>query len=162
MSAEWDWFVTAVKLNKGLKETNHKQQYAYLIQHEKHEAQDWLIIEKITPTTNDPLAFVSNVQPYAQLSHVQVTLPQTNNQLRTSSNTHNQATVQDGRVVVQNVQGRQNQNQRNFARGAGVAGNRGAQNRTRNANAGQGKPIKCYNCNGLRHIAQNCTQTKRP
>ncbi|GJS23658.1 hypothetical protein Tco_0452290 [Tanacetum coccineum] len=33
-------------------------------------------------------------------------LPQTNNQLRTSSNTRNQATVQDDRVVVQNVQGR--------------------------------------------------------
>nr|GFC50230.1 hypothetical protein [Tanacetum cinerariifolium] len=32
-------------------------------------------------------------------------LPQTNNQLRTSSNARNQATVQDGRVVVQNVQG---------------------------------------------------------
>nr|GFC72500.1 hypothetical protein [Tanacetum cinerariifolium] len=35
-------------------------------------------------------------------------LPQTINQLRTSSNTRSQATVQDGRVVVQNVQGRQN------------------------------------------------------
>nr|GEY21627.1 hypothetical protein [Tanacetum cinerariifolium] len=32
-------------------------------------------------------------------------LPQTNNQLRTSSNLRNQATIQDGRVVVQNVQG---------------------------------------------------------
>ncbi|GKA83698.1 hypothetical protein Tco_0805293 [Tanacetum coccineum] len=32
-------------------------------------------------------------------------LRQTNNQLRTSSNPRNQATVQDGRVVVQNVQG---------------------------------------------------------
>nr|GEU45168.1 hypothetical protein [Tanacetum cinerariifolium] len=31
-------------------------------------------------------------------------LPQTNNQLQTSSNAGNQATVQDGRVVVQNVQ----------------------------------------------------------
>ncbi|GJS26363.1 hypothetical protein Tco_0486983 [Tanacetum coccineum] len=51
------------------------------------------------------------------------TLPQTNNQLRTSSNTRNQATIQDGRVVVQNVQGRQNQNQRYFARGNGTAGN---------------------------------------
>nr|GEW51583.1 hypothetical protein [Tanacetum cinerariifolium] len=38
-------------------------------------------------------------------------LPQTNNQLRTSSNTRNQATVQDDRVVVQNVQGRQNRGQ---------------------------------------------------
>ncbi|GKE01019.1 hypothetical protein Tco_1389002, partial [Tanacetum coccineum] len=69
MSAEYDRFVTAVKLNKGLKETNHEQLYAYLKQHEKHAAQDRLIIEKITPTTNDPLAFVSDVQPYAQLSH---------------------------------------------------------------------------------------------
>ncbi|GJY20810.1 hypothetical protein Tco_0393376 [Tanacetum coccineum] len=67
----YDRFVTGVKLNKGLKETNHEQLYAYLKQHEKHAAQDRLIIEKITLTTNDPLAFVSNVQPYAQLSHVQ-------------------------------------------------------------------------------------------
>ncbi|GJR75615.1 retrovirus-related pol polyprotein from transposon TNT 1-94 [Tanacetum coccineum] len=92
------------------------------------------------------------------------TLPQTNNQLRTSSNTRNQATIQDGRVVVQNVQARhnQNQNQRYFARGNGAAGNGGAQNRARNANAGQGKPVKCYNCNGLGHITRNCTQQKRP
>ncbi|GJX30587.1 hypothetical protein Tco_0238666 [Tanacetum coccineum] len=147
-------------------------------QHEKHVAQDRLIIERITPTANDQLAFVSTVQPHAPTLHVQshqypsssatpqspqfphfpetsqpdsghtqtdeildnltkqmallaqsfrATLPQTNNQLRTSSNTRNQATIQDGRVVVQNVQGRQNQNQnqRYFARGNGAAGNGG-------------------------------------
>ncbi|GJZ59747.1 integrase, catalytic region, zinc finger, CCHC-type containing protein [Tanacetum coccineum] len=189
MSPEWDRFVTAVKLNKGLKETNHEQLYAYLKQHEKHAAQDRLIIERITPATNDQLAFVSTVQPHAQSSHVQshqypssstnpqslqypqfpetsqidsgytqtdeildnltkqmallaqsfrATLPQTNNQLRTSSNTRNQATIQDGRVVVQNVQGQW-----------------GEQNRAGNANAGQGKPVKCYNCNRVGHIARN-------
>ncbi|GKE68822.1 hypothetical protein Tco_1526894 [Tanacetum coccineum] len=35
--------------------------------------------------------------------------PLTNNQLRTSSNLRNQATIQDGRVTVQQVQGRQGQ-----------------------------------------------------
>ncbi|GJS48772.1 integrase, catalytic region, zinc finger, CCHC-type containing protein [Tanacetum coccineum] len=54
------------------------------------------------------------------------------------------ATIQDGRVVVQNVQGRQNHNQmqRYLARGNGAAGNGGAHNRAGNANAGQGKPDK--------------------
>ncbi|GJY45351.1 hypothetical protein Tco_0434414 [Tanacetum coccineum] len=52
--------------------------------------------------------------------------PQTNNQLRTSSNTQNQATIQNGRVVVQNVQGRRNRVQGNNARGAAVAGNEGS------------------------------------
>ncbi|GJV95765.1 retrovirus-related pol polyprotein from transposon TNT 1-94 [Tanacetum coccineum] len=89
-------------------------------------------------------------------------LPQTNNQLRTSSNPRNQATVQDGRVVVQNVQGRQNRGQGNNARGASTASYGGALNRVENANPGQARQVKCYNCNGICHIARNCTQPKRP
>nr|GEZ08278.1 hypothetical protein [Tanacetum cinerariifolium] len=94
-------------------------------------------------------------------------LPQTNNQLRTSSNARNQATVQDGRVVVQNVQGRQNRGQGMNLRGGSAAGYGGAQNRVMNVNPGQARqgqarPMKCYNYNGTGHIARNCTQPKRP
>ncbi|GJS00447.1 hypothetical protein Tco_0316955, partial [Tanacetum coccineum] len=110
---------------------------------------------------------IINIESKSNLGHFQkasgrATLPKTNNQLRTSSNTRNQETIQDGRVVVQNVQGQHNQNQMYFARGNGAAGNEGAQNRAGNANAGQGKSVKCYNCNGVRHIARNYTQPKRP
>nr|GEX25665.1 integrase, catalytic region, zinc finger, CCHC-type, peptidase aspartic, catalytic [Tanacetum cinerariifolium] len=63
-------------------------------------------------------------------------LPQTNNQLQTSSNARNQATIQDGRVVVQNVQGRPNRVQGMNPRGGNAARYRGAPNRVRNDNQG--------------------------
>ncbi|GJY03209.1 integrase, catalytic region, zinc finger, CCHC-type containing protein [Tanacetum coccineum] len=34
------------------------------------------------------------------------------------------------------------------------------ENRAGNANAGQGTPVKCYNCNGVGHIARNYTQPR--
>ncbi|GJY65872.1 hypothetical protein Tco_0468110 [Tanacetum coccineum] len=179
MFPEWGRFMTTVKLNKGLKESNYDHLYAYLKQPEAHANENKMMLERYNQHAIDPLALVSNVSPqyYPSQSSVippstyvppvnyqpqfadntqldsgftltddlienltktitllaqsyKTHIPQTNNQLRTSSNTRNQATIQNGKVVVQNVQGRQNRGQGNYARGAVAAGNRGVQNRT--------------------------------
>ncbi|GKE81499.1 hypothetical protein Tco_1551499 [Tanacetum coccineum] len=185
MLPEWGRFVTVVKLNKGLKDSNFDQLYAYLKQHEAHANENKMMLERLTQQTVDPFALMSNVSPqhyHSQSSTNPPTtyhqphsadtsqsdlglsptdnlienltntlalltqsyktfLPQTNNQLRTSSNPRNQATVQDGRVVVQNVQGRQNRGQGNNVRGAGAAGYGGAQNKVGNANPGHARQM---------------------
>ena len=74
MSPEWDRFVTAVKLNKGLRNTNYEQLFAYLQQHEKHAAYDRQLREKLNPTvTSDSLAFMSSMgptnQPVSSMDH---------------------------------------------------------------------------------------------
>ncbi|GKE08119.1 retrovirus-related pol polyprotein from transposon TNT 1-94, partial [Tanacetum coccineum] len=43
-----------------------------------------------------------------------------------------------------------------------TSGYGGAQNRVGNANPGQARQIKCYNYNGIGHIARKCTQPKCP
>ncbi|GKD07678.1 hypothetical protein Tco_1187363, partial [Tanacetum coccineum] len=174
MLPEWGRFVTAVQLNRGLKESNHDQLYAYLKKHESHANENKMLMERLNQHSHDPLALVSNVSPYQYPSSSSVppqpsyTSPVTyqslftdntqldtgfspsyelldnltkqvpilaqqyktqfslsNNQLRTSSNKRNQATVKNGGVMVQNVQGRQNMVQGNNARGIVVAGKGG-------------------------------------
>ncbi|GJV23930.1 integrase, catalytic region, zinc finger, CCHC-type containing protein [Tanacetum coccineum] len=60
----------------------------------------------------------------------------TNNQLRTSSNLRNQATIQDGKSNATSSGG--------------------------NNASGQTRVVKCYNYQGEGHMARQCTQPKRP
>ncbi|GKD66023.1 integrase, catalytic region, zinc finger, CCHC-type containing protein, partial [Tanacetum coccineum] len=82
--------------------------------------------------------------------------PLTNNQLRTSLNLRNHATIQDGRVTVQQVQGRQGKTYS----GTGYKSN--ATSSGGNNASVQAKVVKCYNCQGEGHMARQCTQPKRP
>nr|GEW09538.1 retrovirus-related Pol polyprotein from transposon TNT 1-94 [Tanacetum cinerariifolium] len=74
--------------------------------------------------------------------------PSTNNQLKTSSNTRNQATVQDGRVTVQQVQGRQGQNYSGTTYEGNATSSRG------NTTSGQARVVKCYNCQEAQEARQ--------
>ncbi|GJS87886.1 hypothetical protein Tco_0770522 [Tanacetum coccineum] len=82
--------------------------------------------------------------------------PPSNNQLRTSSNPRNHATIQDGRVTVQQFKGRQNQSY------VGTRNREIAATSNENFVAGQPRVVKCYNCQGEWHMARQCTQSKRP
>ncbi|GJZ40572.1 hypothetical protein Tco_0587458 [Tanacetum coccineum] len=57
---------------------------------------------------DDPVASLNKAMSFLT-ALITSRFPTTNNQLRTYSNTRNQATIQDGRVIVQQVQGRQGQ-----------------------------------------------------
>nr|GEU28992.1 putative Gag-polypeptide of LTR copia-type [Tanacetum cinerariifolium] len=133
MLPEWDRFVTVVKLNRRLRDSNYDQLYAYLKQREAHANENKMMSDRFSQHTVDPLALMSNVshqQHYLQSSttppstyvppylannaHLdsglsatdnlirnltnrlslftqsyKTFLPQTNNQVKTSSNTRN-------------------------------------------------------------------------
>nr|GEU39292.1 hypothetical protein [Tanacetum cinerariifolium]GEU57447.1 hypothetical protein [Tanacetum cinerariifolium] len=83
---EWSKFVTDVKLVRDIHTTNIDQLYAYLGQHEFHANEVRLMHER----NSDPLALVATHQ---------IT--------QNSSNLRQQATINDGRVTLQPVLGRQ-------------------------------------------------------
>nr|GEU83253.1 hypothetical protein [Tanacetum cinerariifolium] len=78
--------------------------------------------------------------------------PPTNNQLRTSLNPRQQATINNGRVTIQPIQGRQNSMTAGMSRQytSGPSGTSGKQ-----------KVIVCYNCKGECHMSKQCTKPKR-
>ncbi|GJY04268.1 hypothetical protein Tco_0370208 [Tanacetum coccineum] len=63
MLPEWGRFVTAVKLNRGLRDSNYDQLYAYLKQHEAHANENKMMLDRFTQHTVDPLALMTNVAP---------------------------------------------------------------------------------------------------
>nr|GEV89720.1 hypothetical protein [Tanacetum cinerariifolium] len=78
--------------------------------------------------------------------------PATNNQLRTSSNPRQQATINNGRVTIQPIQGRQNHMSTGSSRSF-VSGSGGTSRKQR--------VIVCYNCKGEGHMSKQCTKPKR-
>nr|GEY07414.1 hypothetical protein [Tanacetum cinerariifolium] len=155
MLPEWGRFVTAVKLDRGLRDSNYDQLFAYLKQHKAHAKENKMMLERlsqpIAQPTADPLALLSNVSntqhgspPSSTSSFTQLPPPHANS----------------------SSPGRPNRGQEINPRGGNAIGYGEAQNRVGNVNQGQARPgqartVKCYNCNGAGHIVRNCTQPKR-
>ncbi|GKD00164.1 transposase, MuDR, MULE transposase domain protein [Tanacetum coccineum] len=103
---------------------------------------------------DDPIDAINKMMSFLS-TVVTSRFPSTNNQLRNSSNPRQQATIHDGRVTVQPVQGRQT----SFA--AGMSGTRANISGTGGNNSGQQRVVKCFNCQGEGHMARQCPKPKR-
>ncbi|GJV85413.1 hypothetical protein Tco_1525311, partial [Tanacetum coccineum] len=79
--------------------------------------------------------------------------PTTNNQLRNSSNPRKQATINDGRVISQPIQGRQT----SFVVGTTRTYTLGASR----SNSRKQRTVICYNYKGEGHMSKQCTKPKR-
>ncbi|GJX66696.1 retrovirus-related pol polyprotein from transposon TNT 1-94, partial [Tanacetum coccineum] len=101
---------------------------------------------------DDPIDAINHMMSFLT-AVVTSRYPTTNNQLRTSSNPHQQATIYDGKVTVQPVQGRQT----TYAAGTTRKYTPGASG----SNTEKQRTVICYNCKGEGHIAKQCTKPKR-
>ncbi|GKA46747.1 integrase, catalytic region, zinc finger, CCHC-type containing protein, partial [Tanacetum coccineum] len=101
---------------------------------------------------DDPINAINHMMSFLTVV-VTSRYPTTNNQLRTSSNPCQQATIYDGKVTMQPVQGRQN----TYAAGTTRKYIAGASD----SNTGKQQTVICYNCKGEGHIAKQCTKPKR-
>nr|GFC46632.1 hypothetical protein [Tanacetum cinerariifolium] len=112
--SEWSKFVTDVKLVRDLNTTNVDQLHAYLGQHEYHaneiayaqmdqQSSEYSppkagLVVPVFQKRDDLIDFINHMMSFLT-SVVASRYPTTNNQLRTSSNPRQQATINNGRTT---------------------------------------------------------------
>ncbi|GJT91450.1 integrase, catalytic region, zinc finger, CCHC-type containing protein [Tanacetum coccineum] len=101
---------------------------------------------------DDPIDAINHMMSFLT-AVVTSRYPTTNNQLRNSSNPRQQATINDGRVTLQPIQGRHT----SFAAGTTRTYTPGASG----SNSGKQRTVICYNCKGEGHMSKQCTKPKR-
>nr|GFA31983.1 hypothetical protein [Tanacetum cinerariifolium] len=161
LPSEWSKFVTDVKLMRNLHTTNVDKLHAYIAPQIEYAPIAYNPSEFSSPETglvvpvfqkgDDPIDAINHMMSFLT-SVVASRYPTTNNQLRTSSNPRQQATINNGRVTIQPIQGRQNYmstgSSRPFSSSSGGASRKH-------------KVIMCYNCKGEVHMSKQCTKPKQ-
>nr|GEZ33995.1 hypothetical protein [Tanacetum cinerariifolium] len=112
-----------------------------------------IILQGLPPKKDDdPIDAINHMMSFLT-AIVTSWYPPTNNQLRNSSNPRQQATINNGRVTVQLIQGRQNYlaacTSRPYTSGL-----------SRN-NSGKQRTVVCYKCKGEGHMSKQCTKPKK-
>ncbi|GJW05516.1 hypothetical protein Tco_1564372 [Tanacetum coccineum] len=101
---------------------------------------------------DDPIDAINHMMSFLT-AVVTSRYPTTNNQLRNSSNPRQQATINNGRVTLQPIQGRQTSlaasTSRTYTPGAS------------GSNSGKQRTVICYNYKGEGHMSKQCTKPKR-
>nr|GEW30182.1 hypothetical protein [Tanacetum cinerariifolium] len=100
---------------------------------------------------DDPIDVINRIMSFLTVI-VTLRYPPINNQLRTSSNPRQQATINNGRVTIQPIQGRQNSMTAGMSRQytSGPSGT-----------SGKHRVIIYYNCKGEGHMSKHCTKPKK-
>ncbi|GJV48027.1 transposase, MuDR, MULE transposase domain protein [Tanacetum coccineum] len=124
----------------------------YLIDKEGKEIDSGLAV-LVFKQGDDPIDVINKMMSFLS-TVITSRFPYTNNQLRNSSNPRQQATIHDGRVTVQPLQGRPN----SYA--TGTLGTKANTSGTRGRILGQQRVVKCFNCQKEGHMARQCIEPK--
>ncbi|GJU79805.1 hypothetical protein Tco_1282170 [Tanacetum coccineum] len=121
-------------------------------QQSEFSQQDSGLIVPVFQKGDDPIDAINHMMSFFT-AVVTSRYPTTNNQLRNSSNPRQQATINNGRVTLQLIQGRQT----SFAAGTSRTYTPGASG----SNSGKQRTVICYNYKGEGHMSRQCTKPKR-
>ncbi|GJS50866.1 putative ribonuclease H-like domain-containing protein [Tanacetum coccineum] len=121
-------------------------------QQSKFSQQDSGLIVPVFQKGDDPIDAINHMMSFLTVV-VTSRYPTTNNQLRNSSNPRQQATINNGRVTLQPIQGRQT----SFAAGTSRTYTPGASG----SNSRKQRTVICYNYKGEGHMSRQCTKPKR-
>nr|GEV49497.1 hypothetical protein [Tanacetum cinerariifolium] len=126
--------------------------YAPMVQHSsEYSPPETGLVVPVFQKGDDPIDAINHMMSFLT-AVVTLRYPAINNQLRTSSNPRQQATINNRRVTIQPIQGSQNfvlaSSSRPFTSGSGGA-------------PGKQRVIVCYNCKGEGHMSKQCTKPKR-
>nr|GEY15765.1 hypothetical protein [Tanacetum cinerariifolium] len=129
----------------------HVEYAPAVYQQSEFSSPDTRLVVPVFQKHDDPIDAINHMMSFLT-SVVTSRYPSTNNQLRTSSNPRQHATINNGRVTILPIQGRQNSMTAGSSRPY-TSGSSGTSTKQR--------VIVCYDCKGEGHMSKQCTKPKR-